>query len=135
MVDEADVVLIFPPDRESIRKRIEENCPIPTKEGGGEERACLFFVRCGQFLSKEREWVLDELLMVMEERNQKFVLVSAWQVFFFFFFFSFFSFLFFYTFFLSSFSSSFPHPSLLLPSFPSTKLFFFFLFVCLLVCF
>ena len=86
MVDEADVVLIFPPDPLTIRQRIEENCPLPPRRGGRgreEERACLVFVRCGQFLLKEREWVAEELLKVFQERGQKFVLVSAWQVYFF----------------------------------------------------
>ena len=71
MIDEADVVLIFPENSSVIEERIERHCPSPISHPN---RACLLYVRCGQFLKEGRSFVSDTLDEVMTKRNQKFVL-------------------------------------------------------------
>ena len=76
MVDEADVVLIFPENSSVIVERISRDCPPPSHQP---KRACLIFLRCGQFLKEGRDFVSETLLQTMTKRKQKFVLVTAWQ--------------------------------------------------------
>ena len=77
LMDEADVVLVEVKSGEEVAERLRVGCPDPHTTA---DVACLIFVRAGQLHNhEEKAFVYSSLLMEMERRNQRFVLVTAWQ--------------------------------------------------------